>query len=103
MHDDEVAVDDETVRRLVAEQFADIAHLPIRRIESTGTVNALFRIGDGYVARLPLRQEWSDDIEREWRWIPWFSRRLTSVLCRFGVGTCCISLLATLCAAALDW
>jgi len=79
MHDDEVAVDDETVRRLVAEQFADIAHLPIRRIESTGTVNALFRIGDGYVARLPLLQEWSDDIEREWRWIPWFSGRLTSV------------------------
>jgi len=79
MHDDEVAVDDEIVRRLVTEQFADIAHLPIRRIGSTGTVNALFRIGDDYVARLPLLEEWSDDIDREWRWIPWFAGRLTSV------------------------
>jgi aminoglycoside phosphotransferase (APT) family kinase protein len=55
MHDDQVDVDVDIVRGFLAEQRSDLANLPIRPVVSTGTVNALFRIGDDFVARLPLQ------------------------------------------------
>jgi aminoglycoside phosphotransferase (APT) family kinase protein len=79
MHDDQIDVDVDIVRALLAEQRPDLARLPITRVVSTGTVNALFRIGDDLVARLPLRDHWEEGIEREWRWIPWLTSRITSV------------------------
>jgi aminoglycoside phosphotransferase (APT) family kinase protein len=79
MHEDEVDVDADVVRRLLAEQVPELAALPITRVASTGTVNALFRVGDEHVARLPLVAHWSDDIEREWQWLPWFAARITTV------------------------
>ncbi len=79
MHDDQVDIDVEVVRGLLAEQRPDLAELPITPVVSTGTVNALFRIGDDLVARLPLQEEWAEGIDREWMWIPWLSRRITSV------------------------
>jgi len=78
MHDDQVDVDVDVVRRLLAEQLPDLSSLPIRPVLSTGTVNALFRIGDDLVARLPLQDAWEEGIEREWRWIPWLSSRITA-------------------------
>jgi aminoglycoside phosphotransferase (APT) family kinase protein len=42
-------------------------------------VNALFRLGDDLVARLPLAPEWRTDTEHEWRLLPWLSRRSTAV------------------------
>jgi aminoglycoside phosphotransferase (APT) family kinase protein len=79
MHDDEVDVDADIVRALLIEQRPDLAVLPLDRIASTGTVNALFRIGDDLVARLPLVEHWSADIEREWEWLPWLSARIGSL------------------------
>jgi len=55
MHPDQLTVAEETVRELVAEQFPAWATLPVRKVASEGTVNALFRIGDDVVARFPLR------------------------------------------------
>jgi len=79
MHDDQVDVDVDVVRALFTEQRPDLSGLPITRVASTGTVNALFRIGDDLVARLPLRDDWEEGIDREWRWIPWLASRITSV------------------------
>ena len=78
MHEDQVDVDVDIVRGLLAEQRSDLADLPIRPVVSTGTVNALFRIGADFVVRLPLQDHWEEGIEREWRWIPWLSRRITA-------------------------
>lgn len=78
MHEDQVDVDLDVVRGLLAEQQPDLADLPIQPVVSTGTVNALFRIGDDFVARLPLQDHWEESIEREWRWIPWLSSRITA-------------------------
>lgn len=55
MHPDQLEIPLATVGRLVAEQFPDWTALPIRSVSSTGTVNALFRIGDGLTARFPLQ------------------------------------------------
>ena len=55
MHDDELHIDDAAVRRLIADQFPAWRGMPVRRIASDGTVNAIFRIGDALTARFPLR------------------------------------------------
>src|SRR5690242_15975921 len=79
MHEDQIDVGVDVVRRLLAEQLPDLAALPIAPVSSTGTVNALFRVGDDLVARLPLTAGWSTDIEHEWRLLPWLSQRITAV------------------------
>lgn len=70
MHDGEVDIDAELVRRLVAAQFPQLAELPIRAVRSTGTVNTIFRLGDHLYARLPRVPMWAKDLEREWHWLP---------------------------------
>lgn len=66
MHPDQLTVTVDAVRGLVAEQFPAWAELPIRPVVSHGTVNALFRIGDGLVARFPLLP---DDPAATLRWL----------------------------------
>jgi aminoglycoside phosphotransferase (APT) family kinase protein len=56
MHEDELELDQALVRRLLAEHFPDWSELPLRKIEPSGTVNAIFRLGDELSVRLPRRQ-----------------------------------------------
>ena len=69
MHAGEVHIDAALVERLIAEQFPRWADLPIRAVRSTGTVNAIYRLGGHLCARLPRVKEWAQDLEREWRWL----------------------------------
>lgn len=70
MHADEVDTNIHLVCRLVAAQFPHWAGLPIRPVPSTGTDNALYRLGDDKVVRLP-RIDWAiEDVEKEQRWLP---------------------------------
>ena len=55
MHPDQIEVKLDMVRRLVDEQFPLWRSLPIREMAASGTVNALFRIGDRLTARFPLQ------------------------------------------------
>jgi aminoglycoside phosphotransferase (APT) family kinase protein len=77
MHDGEVNIDLELVRRLVAGQFPQLADLPISAVRSTGTVNAIYRIGDHLYARLPRMEKWAHDLDREWHWLPKLAPRLS--------------------------
>jgi aminoglycoside phosphotransferase (APT) family kinase protein len=54
MHEDQLAVSPEVVRRLVDDQCPQWRRLPVRELRSEGTVNAIFRIGDHLAARFPL-------------------------------------------------
>jgi aminoglycoside phosphotransferase (APT) family kinase protein len=54
MHPGQLNVTVSTVRALVAEQFPEWAGRPVQPVDSSGTVNALFRIGDDLAARFPL-------------------------------------------------
>jgi aminoglycoside phosphotransferase (APT) family kinase protein len=54
MHPGQLSISPVTVRTLIAEQFPQWQHLPIEAVSSPGTVNAIFRIGDQFVARFPL-------------------------------------------------
>jgi aminoglycoside phosphotransferase (APT) family kinase protein len=55
MHDDEVVVSDELARALIGSQFPDYARLALERLPCAGTVNVIFRLGDGLSARFPRR------------------------------------------------
>jgi hypothetical protein len=56
----------DVVTALVAAQFPAWRHLPITGIASSGTVNALFRIGDQLTAGCPLQP---DDFAATLRWL----------------------------------
>jgi aminoglycoside phosphotransferase (APT) family kinase protein len=70
MHAGEVDIDEELVARLVAAQFPQLADLPISAIQSAGTVNAIYRLGDHLCARLPRMASWAKDLEKELNWLP---------------------------------
>lgn len=70
MHEGEFDVDLELVRRLIESQFPQWASLPLKAVASAGTDNALFRIGDEMVVRLP-RIDWAiDGVMKEQIWLP---------------------------------
>jgi aminoglycoside phosphotransferase (APT) family kinase protein len=70
MHPDEVDTDAGLVTRLLAAQIPEWAELPVRRVPSTGTDNAMFRIGTELCARLP-RIGWAvNSLQAEQRLLP---------------------------------
>jgi len=70
MHDDEVRTDADLVRRLLASQHPQWAELPIERVRSAGTDNAIYRLGDDLAVRLP-RIHWAvDNVAKEQTWLP---------------------------------
>jgi aminoglycoside phosphotransferase (APT) family kinase protein len=70
MHADEVDVDGLLVGRLVAAQFPHWAGLPIDPVEPRGTDNALYRLGDQLVARLPRTDRTAIRLAKEREWLP---------------------------------
>lgn len=70
MHVDEVDVDDDLVRALIAGQFPHWAHLPLQRTPSTGTDNAIYRLGRHLGVRVP-RIYWAvPQVGKEYEWLP---------------------------------
>lgn len=55
MHADELPIDAAVVRDLIGAQFPQWRGLHVRRVTSSGTVNAIFRLGDRLAARFPLQ------------------------------------------------
>ena len=70
MHTDELELDERLVRRLLGRQFPEWVDLPIRRIEPSGTVNAIFRLGAGLSVRLPRREGPTQPGSKEFDWLP---------------------------------
>ena len=82
MHENEQEVTLELVRALLKEQSPQWAALELAPVHSSGTDNALFRLGDQYVVRIP-RIEWSpgsviNGINKESVWVPQLARHLTT-------------------------
>jgi len=58
MHEDEIDVDESLVRELLASQMPNLAHRPLSIVEPWGTDNAIWRLGEDLVVRLP-RIHWA--------------------------------------------
>lgn len=70
MHADEMAVSADLVRRLLVRQFPQWAALPLAPVESTGTDNAIFRLGDRLAMRIPRRASAAAQVAKECTWLP---------------------------------
>ena len=80
MHVGEVDTDAGLVRRLLAGQFPQWADLAIERVPSAGTDNALYRLGDELVARLP-RIHWAvGGVDKDLRWLPMLAPLLPAAI-----------------------
>jgi hypothetical protein len=64
MHDDQLEISAATVASLIGGQFPQWRSLPVRPVNATGTVNAIFRIGERYAARFPLQGGDADAVRR---------------------------------------
>jgi aminoglycoside phosphotransferase (APT) family kinase protein len=70
MHDEEVEVDEALVRRLLATQMPELADRPLTMVEPWGTDNAIWRVGDDLVVRLPRIHWATGQIDRDALWLP---------------------------------
>jgi aminoglycoside phosphotransferase (APT) family kinase protein len=70
MHADEIDVDVDLVRGLLAGQFPQWADLPLERIAEEGTDNAMFRLGAELAVRLPKTPAKEASLGREREWLP---------------------------------
>jgi aminoglycoside phosphotransferase (APT) family kinase protein len=80
MHENEQEININLVRSLLKIQCPQWADFELKPILSSGTDNALFRLGDEYVVRIP-RIEWSpgsvaSGINKEYLWIPQLAQHL---------------------------
>jgi aminoglycoside phosphotransferase (APT) family kinase protein len=70
MHFEEVDTTVSLVARLLTRHFPQWADLPITPVDSAGTDNALYRLGNDMVVRLP-RIHWAvAQVEKEHYWLP---------------------------------
>jgi aminoglycoside phosphotransferase (APT) family kinase protein len=76
MHEDEFEINEYLVRTLLQDQCPKWANLPLKRIPSSGTDHALFRLGNEYVVRLPRLDGANDNIHKECEWLPKLARFL---------------------------
>jgi aminoglycoside phosphotransferase (APT) family kinase protein len=70
LHPDEISIDAALVRGLVDRAMPAYAHLPVRPLASSGSTNALFRLGDELLVRLPRQPGGSGTISKEATWLP---------------------------------
>ncbi len=70
MHVDEVDTNVSLIVRLLITQFPQWANLPIEPVHSAGTGNALYRLGDDMVVRLPRIPSAVEQVDKEQKWLP---------------------------------
>ncbi|MEW2066217.1 aminoglycoside phosphotransferase family protein [Streptomyces sp. NPDC007346] len=58
------------VRTLIASQFPHWADLPVKVVDASGTANAVYRLGDDKVIRLPRTEGSAADVATEAHWLP---------------------------------
>jgi len=76
MHADEIAINGMLVQKLIETQFSHWSHLPIIPINSSGTDNAIYRLGQELAIRLPRTASAALQIDKEYQWLPQFAPHL---------------------------
>jgi aminoglycoside phosphotransferase (APT) family kinase protein len=70
MHRDEVEIDEPLVRHLLSRQMPELATLPLVKVVPWGTDNAVWRLGQELVVRLPRIHWATHQVELEATWLP---------------------------------
>jgi len=69
-------IDTALVRRLLDEQFPQLAAMPVRPVETGGHDNRTFRLGDALCVRLPSGAAYAPHVRIEQTWLPFLAPRL---------------------------
>lgn len=69
-----IAVDVPMVSGLIREQFPELSTLPVSELRSTGTENAVFRLGDRALIRMPTTESAALQVDKEQQWLPAFAK-----------------------------
>jgi len=80
LHANEYHITKELVISLLESQCSQWAELPLEPIKSAGTDNALLRLGQNLVVRLPKIDWATNSIHKECVWIPQFAKHLNMPL-----------------------
>ena len=70
LHTKEIPIDSGLVRELVDRRMPQYRALPLRQLASSGSTNALFRLGEDLLVRLPRQPGGSATISKEAKWLP---------------------------------
>jgi aminoglycoside phosphotransferase (APT) family kinase protein len=65
-----VVIGADLVRRLLADQFPELAALPVRAVDVDGWDNRTFRLGDSLSVRLPTAAGYVAQVDKEQAWLP---------------------------------
>lgn len=76
MHKNDLKINMDIVRNLINEQFPEYSNLPIDQLNSGGTVNYIFKLGQELYIRLPRVREWSN-IEKEYEVLSYLAPNLS--------------------------
>jgi aminoglycoside phosphotransferase (APT) family kinase protein len=80
LHDDELAIGTALVRALVDRECPTWAALQLTPLPRSGSSNALFRLGDGLLVRLPRQPGGSATVGKERRWLPHVGRHVPTAV-----------------------
>jgi aminoglycoside phosphotransferase (APT) family kinase protein len=67
---EQLTIDVELVRRLVATQFPQWADLAIQPVALSGWDNRTFHLGEGMVVRMPSAAKYAAQVAKEHQWLP---------------------------------
>jgi aminoglycoside phosphotransferase (APT) family kinase protein len=70
MHADEIDISFDLIKDLLFKQFPKWSHLPLKLMRPEGTDNAMYRLGNDKLIRLPRKESSSFSIEKELTWLP---------------------------------
>ncbi|WP_425838849.1 aminoglycoside phosphotransferase family protein [Streptomyces fractus] len=76
LHRNEPDFDEDLVRALVDGQFPRWADLPLKYVDSNGTQNVLYRLGEEWVVRLPRLPGVVQELADAREWMPYLAARL---------------------------
>jgi aminoglycoside phosphotransferase (APT) family kinase protein len=77
LHDGQIGVTTAMVKTLIEKQFPQYKNVPVNEFDTTGTVNAIFRLGNKRYVRLPMLEIYADSILKEYKILPYLSEKLT--------------------------
>lgn len=67
----------ELVRKMIAAQFPEFAHLPIQAVKNGGHDNRTFHLGDELLIRMPSGKAYEAQVEKESEWLPKLAPQLS--------------------------
>ncbi len=77
LHDDEIDIDADVVRHLLASQNNHLSSEKLEYVGSSGTSNIIFRVGQKHLIRLPRCPRDETSLLKETKWLPTLSPQLS--------------------------